>query len=99
MIRLLDGFWFQIKETTDDVAAGTILALTLIKRNDTSHTIQDICKELGIAQSSVIYQIKNKILKKIKSSQFKTVTESAPLIINAIDEKINDSEILMTNLT
>ena len=88
MIQILDAYWSQIKETTDDVATGTICALALIKWNHPSLTIQTFCKELGIAQSAVLYQIKNKILKNKVKSEFKTVTESKSLIINALEQKI-----------
>ncbi len=80
-------FWSQLRETTDDVATGTIYALTLVKWGNSTPTISKVCKHLGIASSSVLYQIKHKILKIRKKSEFKTIIGAKKAIFSVINQK------------
>ncbi len=87
MLIISEMFWTPLKETSDDVAAGTVYALTLVKWGNTTPTISKVCKELGIAPSSVLYQIKHKILKMRKKNEFKTVIKAKKMIVHIIDQR------------
>ena len=87
MLTISEMFWHQLRETTDEVATGTIYALALLKWGNTTPTISEICQELGIAPSSVLYQIKHKILKIRKKSEFKTIMGASKAIVRVIDRR------------
>ena len=86
MLIISEMFWSQLRETTDDVATGTIYALSLVKWGNSAPTISKVCKHLGIAPSSVLYQVKHKILKLRKKSEFKTIIGAKKAIIQVIDQ-------------
>ncbi len=85
MLIISDMFWTPLRETTDDVATGTIYALTLVKWGNSTPTISKVCQDLGISQSSVLYQIKHKILKVRKKSEFRTIRKAKKAIVHVID--------------
>lgn len=85
MTIISEMFWIPLIETTDDVVTGTIYALALLKWGNTTPTISKVCKHLGIAPSSVLYQIKHKILKVRKKSEFKTIIKAKKAIVSVID--------------
>ena len=84
MLIISEMFWTQLRETTDDVATGTIYALTLVKWGSSTPTISRVCEELGIAPSSVLYQVRRKILKIGKKSGFKTIIGATKAIVHVI---------------
>lgn len=77
--KILEKFWGLLSDTTDKVIAGTISALALISLRRDSPYMLHLCVVLGIAQSSVIYNIK-KLAKNLGILGFTTVGRSKDLI-------------------
>lgn len=77
---LLTKLWNYLNTTTDDVIAGTISTLSLLSVKDDTIRINKVCEKIGISQSSIIYQIKNKLFKTLRISGFKNLTNSKDLI-------------------
>lgn len=59
---LLERLWPLICNTREEIIAGVISILAIIKLNIQSVNYIDLCSELGIGMSSVFYNVKNKIL-------------------------------------
>ena len=59
---LLERLWPLICNTREEIIAGVISILTIIKLSIQSVNYIDLCSELGIGMSSVFYNVKNKIL-------------------------------------
>ena len=81
---VLEKFWSYISNTTEDVAAGTVFVLTMIAMDIKEFSYSQICNNIGIAQSAVLYQIKNKIFKRLHISGFQSITKSRMLIKDLI---------------
>ena len=76
----LEKFWSYIGNTKDKVIAGVICALVMNKLDLNSPFLNEISKRLGINQSSVYYQIRNNILKKLNIIDFKGIQQSSEVI-------------------
>lgn len=90
-IDILNAFWSIIRESTDDIITGTVFSLGLMYLDEKSVTFNRVCKELGIQQGNMIYQIKNKIFTNLGVSGFKSMSESKELIKKVIKRKIENS--------
>ena len=67
---LLKKFWSYISNTTDNILAGVISVLTMVKLDTQSIHYYDVCKYLSIGMSTVFYQVKDKILKPLHIKGF-----------------------------
>ena len=77
---LLDVFWKELSSTTERVTAATAFCLTLIYVEDALPPFKGICDEFGVEMSTVIYQIKYKLVKRHRVEGFTTLRQSLPLI-------------------
>ncbi len=77
--KLFYKLWMILSNTTDRVVAGTVSVLALISIHASSPPSSNICKELKITQSAVIYQIK-KIVRYFCVSGFTTLNKSRELL-------------------
>jgi len=77
---LLDVFWKELSSTTERVTAATAFCLTLIYVEDAPPPFKGICDEFGVEMSTVIYQIKYKLVKRHRVEGFTTLRQSLPLI-------------------
>lgn len=55
------------------------------------YTYSQICKSIGFAKSSVIYQIKNKFFKRLHISGFQSVEKSKELIKDLIMKNVTNT--------
>lgn len=86
--KILQKLGKFLDNTTDGVIAGTIAALAFISINDNCLTVSKICQRIGITHSAVIFQVKNKLVKKFHISGYTTFNRSKELLIREILEKI-----------
>lgn len=77
---LLDVFWKELSSTTERATAATVFCLTLIYVEDAPPAFKGICDEFGVELSTVIYQIKYKLVKRHKVEGFTTLRQSLPLL-------------------
>ena len=77
---LLDVFWKELSSTTERATAATVFCLTLIYVEDAPPPFKGICDEFGVEMSTVIYQIKYKLVKRHRVEGFTTLRQSLPLI-------------------
>jgi hypothetical protein len=85
---ILERLWELLQNTTDEVLAGVISVLSVISINNESISVNAVCEKIGIASSSVIYQVRNKLFKALKISGFTTLRKSKALIRKEIFEKM-----------
>ncbi len=78
---LLKKFWNNISNTTENILAGVISILTMIKLDIPYVNYNDICKYLNIGQSTVFYQVKNKILRPLHIEGFNGFKKSPKLLL------------------
>ncbi len=78
---LLKKFWSNISNTTENILAGVISVLTMIKLDIHYVNYNDICKYLNIGQSTVFYQVKNKILRPLHIEGFNGFKRSPELLL------------------
>lgn len=76
----LDVFWKELSQTTERVTAATVFCLTLIYVEDAPPPFKGICDEFGVEMSTVIYQIKHKLIKRYGINGFTTLRQSLPLV-------------------
>ncbi|KKL98049.1 hypothetical protein LCGC14_1828290, partial [marine sediment metagenome] len=74
--KIIDRLWALLQNTTDEVLAGVISVLSVISINDESATVKVICDIIGTSYSSIIYQIRNKLLKRLNITGFKTFRQA-----------------------
>jgi hypothetical protein len=77
---LLDVFWKELSSTTERATAATVFCLTLIFVEDAPPPFKGICDEFGVEMSTVIYQIKHKLIKRHRVEGFTTLRQSLPLV-------------------
>ena len=77
---LLDVFWKELSSTTERATAATVFCLTLIYVENAPPPFKGICDEFGVEMSTVIYQIKYKLIKRHKVKGFTTLRQSLPLV-------------------
>ena len=77
---LLDVFWKELSSTTERATAATVFCLTLIYVEDAPPPFKGICDEFGVEMSTVIYQIKYKLIKRHGVKGFTTLRQSLPLV-------------------
>ena len=77
---LLDVFWKELSSTTERATAATVFCLTLIYVEDAPPPFKGICDEFGVELSTIIYQIKYKLVKRHGIEGFTTLRQSLPLI-------------------
>lgn len=80
--RILQKLWELLKNTTDSVIAGTVTALSLISIHNNIPILKWVCQKIGISQSTVIFQVKNKIVKRLGISGFTTFRNSKEVLIS-----------------
>lgn len=78
--RLLDVFWKELSNTTERVTAATLFCLTLIYVEDAPPPFVGICNQFGVEMSTLIYQIKHKLIERHKVKGFTTLRQSISLI-------------------
>ena len=77
---IMERFWPYLNNTTENVIAGTVCVLTIIAMDIKGYYYSQICKSIGIAPSTVIYQIKNNLFKRFHITGFQSVAKSRDLI-------------------
>ena len=77
---LLDVFWKELSSTTERATAATVFCLALIYVEDAPPPFKGICDEFGVEMSTVIYQIKYKLIKRHHIEGFTTLRQSLTLI-------------------
>jgi hypothetical protein len=77
---LLDVFWKELSSTTERATAATVFCLTLIYVEDAPPPFKGICDEFGVEMSTVIYQVKYKLIKRHSVEGFTTLRQSLPLV-------------------
>ena len=77
---LLDVFWKELSHTTERVTAATVFCLTLIYVEDAPPPFIGICSQFGVEMSTIIYQIKNKLIKRHRVEGFTTLRQSISLV-------------------
>ena len=55
--------------------------------------LNEVCQKIGISQSAVIFQVKNKLVKRLGISGFNTISDSKEVLISEILEKIVDIQV------
>ncbi len=85
----MEKLWSYISNTTEDVIAGTVCVLTVIAMDLNEYNYSQICKNIGIAPSTVIYQIRNKLFKRLHISGFQSVVKSREMIKELIMKNVN----------
>ena len=86
---ILEKFWPYIRNTKENVIAGTVCVLTIIAMDIKEYNYSQICASIGIAQSTVIYQIKNNLFKRLRITGFETISKSNKLIKDLIIKNID----------
>ena len=86
---IMEKLWSYISNTTEDVIAGTVCVLTVIAMDLNEYNYSQICKNIGIAPSTVIYQIRNKLFKRLHISGFQSVVKSREMIKELIMKNVN----------
>lgn len=77
---LLKKLWPLIRSTKEAIIAAVISTLALIKLNIPIPNVATICKNLGIQPSTVLYQVKHKILEKMNITGFQGLRNSKQLL-------------------
>lgn len=85
---IMEKLWSFIYNTTENIIAGTVCVLTLIAMDIKTCNYTQICENIGIAPSTVIYQIKNKLFKRFHISGFQSVEKSRELIKDLIMKNV-----------
>ena len=78
--RLLDVFWRELSHTTERVTAATVFCLTLIYVEDAPPPFIGICNQFGVQMSTIIYQIKHKLIERHRIKGFTTLRQSISLV-------------------
>ena len=86
---IMEKLWPFIYNTTENIIAGTVCVLTVIAMDIKKHNYPQICNNIGIAPSSVIYQIKNKLFKRLHISGFQSVEKSREMIKELILQNVS----------
>ena len=81
---IMDKFWSYISNTKENVIAGTVCTLTIIAMGLERYNYSQICESIGIAPSTVIYQIKNKLFNSLHIPGFQSVSKSREMIKDLI---------------
>ena len=74
--KLLDVFWKELSHTTERVTAATVFCLTLIYVEDAPPPFVGICNQFGVEMSTIIYQIKHKLIERHRVKGFTTLRQS-----------------------
>jgi len=85
--KILKRFWEFLCNTGDNIIAGTIAALALLSVNSNLPVLR-VCEKIGISQSAIIYQIRNKLLRGLNITGFKTFRQAKKVLISEVLEKV-----------
>ncbi len=85
--KILHRFWEFLCNTGDNIIAGTIAALALLSVHSKLPVLR-VCEKIGISQSAIIYQIRNKLLKRLNLTGFKTFRQAKNMLTSEVLEKI-----------
>ena len=86
---IMDKFWSYISNTTENVIVGTVCVLTILAMDIQKYSYSQICESIGIAPSTVIYQIRNKLFKRLHIAGFQSVLKSREMIKDLITKNID----------
>ncbi len=78
---LLKKFWSKINNTKDNILAGVISVLTMVRLGIKSVCYYEITNYLNIGHSTVYYQVRNKILKPLGINGFGGFKKSPELLL------------------
>lgn len=96
--KILLKLWGLLQGTTDSVVAGTVSVLSLISLNLLSPRVRNICERIGITHSTILFQIKNKLLTSLGISGFTTLTKSKELVVDEVLKKVVGIQIVKSKL-
>ncbi|KKN02227.1 hypothetical protein LCGC14_1119890, partial [marine sediment metagenome] len=85
--KILQRFWEFLCNTGDNIIAGTIAALALLSVHSNLPVLR-VCEKIGISQSAVIYQLKNKLLERLNITGFKTFRQAKKMLTSEVLEKV-----------
>jgi len=77
---ILDKYGQYIKHTKPEITAGVVCILALLKLKINSVSMLTICNSLGFQLSAALYQVKNKILKRMGINGFQGFIKTSHLI-------------------
>lgn len=78
--KILLGLWEHIYDTTEQILAGFACSLTVLCVGGYKVKASNICKKLNISMSNISKKFKDKIVKKYKLENYKSLVKSAELI-------------------
>ncbi len=78
--RILLGLWERIYDTTEQILAGFACSLTLLCVSGYKVKTSNICENLNISMSNISKKFKDRIVKKFKLENYKSLVKSAELI-------------------
>ncbi|KKM61415.1 hypothetical protein LCGC14_1531940 [marine sediment metagenome] len=85
--KILQRFWEFLCNTGDNIIAGTIAALALLSVHSNLPVLR-VCEKIGISQSAIIYQLRNKLLKRLNITGFKTFRQAKKVLTSEVLEKV-----------
>ena len=72
--------WELIKNTTDDVIVGVATSISALSSYKDGISVNAICKMLGVKMSSVQFQVRERIFRKLKVEGFISLVRSSDLL-------------------
>ncbi len=78
--KILLGLWEYISDTTEQILAGFACSLTLLCVGVYKVRTSNICENLNISMSNISKKFKDKIVKKLRLENYKSLVKSADLI-------------------
>ena len=78
--KIMYKLWELIKNTTDDVIVGVATSISALCSYKDDISVNAICKMLGIKMSSVQFQVRERIFRKLKVEGFISLVRSSDLL-------------------
>ena len=78
--KIMYKLWELIKNTTDDVIAGVATSISALCSYKDFINVNAICKMLGIKMSTVQFQVRERIFRKLKVDGFISLVRSSDLL-------------------
>ena len=78
--KIMDKFWDEIKNTTDNVVAGLACSIAVLTSYKDKISVSSICNHLKIKMSTIQFQIKERVFTLFKVGDFTTLLKSADIL-------------------
>ncbi|MFX1320791.1 MAG: hypothetical protein ACFFAQ_04015 [Promethearchaeota archaeon] len=78
--KIMYKLWELIKNTTDDVIVGVATSISALSSYKDGISVNAICKMLGVKMSSVQFQVRERIFRKLKVEGFISLVRSSDLL-------------------